>query len=361
VTLRVLLATVLSSLLATAARAEPTRDFTIAIFGDTQKMVRAVEGPPFVFPAIERQRLRRFAAMVDWVLDHRKAENIELVLHVGDAINAGIEGPATPRSDEEWRRFDSEWKRLDRAVPYLIARGNHDDPEGFARHYGKARFEKLAARFEDLDYLGSSAAEDAHALRLDLGGQPTLLLSVSCNPPPEELAFVRAQLAANAGLPAILVSHILTAAPGIHVRSTSASNPWCSKNAPGADLWSEIVLAHPGQVVLTASGHVVQRTIAESASKVVEEVQGTRVLDTYQNFQAFSDTPGGYYLTLVRVRPARGTVEVETISPIAREGDPEFPRRLVVEGRTHLPPTLFPFARQKPAPAGPQPTEKTPD
>jgi hypothetical protein len=305
-------------------------------------------------PGIERQRLRRFAAMIDWVLDHRKAEHIELVLHVGDAINAGIEGPETPQSAEEWRRFDSQWKRLDRAVPYLIARGNHDDPGGFARHYGKARFEELAARFEPLEYLGSTAAQDGHALRLDLGGQPTLLLSVSCNPPPEELEFVRAQLAANAELPAILVSHIITAAPGIHVRSTSASNPWCSKNPPGADLWREIVLAHPGQVVLTASGHIVQGGgPAMNASKAIEDVQGTRVLDTYENFQAFSDSPGGYYLTLVRVRPAAGTVEVETFSPVARDGDPEAPRRLVVEGRTHLAPTLFRFARQRPEPAEP--------
>ncbi len=348
-TSRALLAAVLlSGLLAPVAGAEPTRDFTIAIFGDTQKMVRAVEGPPFGFPPIERTRLRRFGAMVDWVVDHRKSDGIELVLHLGDVINAGIDGPATPRSDEEWRRFDSQWKRLDRAVPYLIARGNHDDPEGFARHYGKARYEKLAERFEGLDYLGSSAAEDAHALRLDLGGQPTLLLSVSCNPPPEELAFVRGQLAANAELPAVLVTHILTAGPGIHLRSTSASNPWCSKNAPAADLWSEIVAAHAGQIVLTASGHVVQQGLARNASKRIEEVQGARILDTYQNFQAFSDTPGGYYLTLVRVRAGAGTVEVETFSPIARRGDAEFPPLPRVEGRTYLAPTLFPFVRQRP-------------
>ena len=335
-------------LAASSAAAEPVRDFTIAIFGDTQKMVRAVEGPPFSFPEIERQRLRRFGAMVDWVIDHRKAEKIELVLHVGDAINAGVEGPETPRSAEEWRRFDSQWKRLDRAVPYLIARGNHDDPSGFARHYGKARYQQLAERFAALDYLGSTAAEDGHALRLDLGGQPTLLLSVSCNPPPEELDFVRRQLAANAELPAILLSHILTAAPGLHIRSTSKSDPWCSRNPPGADLWREIVLAHPGQVVLTASGHVVQSGLAQNASKRIEDVGGTRVLDTYQNFQAFSDTPGGYYLTLVRVRPVQGTVEVETLSPVAWERDPEFPRRLVVEGRSTLAPTLFSFARQQP-------------
>jgi hypothetical protein len=346
VSFRASLAALLLLALAPPASADPTRDFTIAIFGDTQKMVRAVEGPPFQFPAIERQRLRRFAAMVDWVIDHRKAENIELVLHVGDAINAGIEGPETPRSAEEWRRFDSVWKRFDRVVPYLIARGNHDDRGGFAQHYGKARLARLDARFEALEYLGSSAAEDGHALRLELGGQPTLLLSVSCNPPPEELAFARAQLAANAGLPAILVTHILTAGPGIHLRSISGTNPWCSGNPPGADLWQELVVAHPGQILITASGHVVQPTLAQNASKTVEEVGGAQVLDTYENFQAYSDNPGGYYLTLVRVRPGPGTVEVETFSPVAREGDPQFPRRLAVEGRTYLPPTPFRFSRK---------------
>jgi len=210
-----------AGLIAAPARAEPARDFTIAIFGDTQKMVRAVEGPPFTFPLIERNRVRRFAAMIDWVLAQRRARNIELVLHVGDAINAGVDGPETPRSAEEWARFDAQWRRLDGVVPYLIARGNHDDPTGFVRYYGRERFARLAERFDDLEYLGSAPAQDGHVLQLDLGGQPALIVSVSCNPPAEELAFVHEQLRAHAGLPAILVTHILTAGPGVHLRSTS--------------------------------------------------------------------------------------------------------------------------------------------
>ena len=46
------------------------------------------------------------------------------------------------------------------------------------------------------------------------------------------------------------------------------------------------------------------------------------------NFQAFSDTPAGYYLTLVHVRPGQGSVEVETFSPVASPRDREFPRDL---------------------------------
>jgi hypothetical protein len=336
-----------------AAHAEPTRDFTIAIFGDTQKMVRAGEGPPFRLPPIERQRMQRFAAMIDWVVEHREKENIELVLHVGDVINAGVEGPETPRSAEEWARFDSQWKRLERVVPYLIARGNHDDPTGFARYYGKQRFERLAERFDDLDYLGGAPAQDAHALRVDLGGQPTLVLSVSCNPPPEELAFVHDQLNGNPELPAVLVTHIMTAAPGVHLRSESKSDPWCSARKPGADLWQALVLTHPGQVILTASGHFVNRSLAENAAKRLEVAAGRpSVLDTYQNFQAFSDSPAGYYLTLVRVRAAQGTIEVETFSPVARESDREFPWQLRVEGRSYLAPTAFRFAVSAAAPVG---------
>ena len=110
---------------------------------------------------------------------------------------------------------------------------------------------------------------------------------------------------------------------------------------------------HAGQILLTASGHVVNGGgLALNASKQIETLEGgARVLDTYENFQAFSDTLGGYYLTLLRVRPGPGAVEVETFSPVAREGDREFPPRLVVEGRTHLAPTPFRFAA--PAPARP--------
>jgi len=335
--------------LAAALPAAAADDFSIVIFGDTQKMVRSSGPEPR--PG-ERRRVTRFARMIDWVIAEREARRIDLVLHVGDAINAGDLGVETPKSAGEWARFNAEWKRLDGVVPYLIARGNHDDRVEFARHYGAAHFAALAARFDAVVYLGSvEPHQDAHALEVALGGQPTLVLSASCNPPPREMEFLRAQLAAHPELPAVLVTHILTWAPGIHIPSTNKRDPDCSQNQPAPRLWEDLVVPHARQFVLTASGHVVVGDDpAISGSKAVEQIGAEQVLDTFQNFQGFSDEPAGYALTLVQFRPGEGTVSVETIVPL--RDPPAAP--LAREGRTRLGPVPFRFGVQ-PSPSGPVP------
>ena len=353
-----LLCAALVGLGALPARATPHRDFTIVIFGDTQKMVRANGSPPSRVKAIERARLGRFERMIDWILDHREDEGIELVLHVGDAINAGVFGRETAQTREEWARFDRQWKRLDGVVPYLVARGNHDNRAEFARHYGAAHFRALAAGLPGLELLASSEREDAHVLRLDLGGQPTLVMSVSCYPPDDEIELLRRELREHPDLPAVIVSHIITAGPGLHPASTSKSDPDCSGERAPLRVWDDLVVPHAAQVVLTASGHFFDRTPGRSGSKVVEQVGGSRILDTFQNFQPFSDSAAGYALTLVRVQASDGTISVDTYSPVeAGRGEPL--AQLDAQDRMRLAPTPFVFA-VTPSPAGAAPGGEAP-
>ncbi|MBW2413638.1 MAG: metallophosphoesterase [Deltaproteobacteria bacterium] len=63
---------------ASAAAAEPPYR-TVVVFGDTQHLVW--NGRPSDYA--------KFVVMVDWVIANREAENIDFVLHVGDAIQNG--------------------------------------------------------------------------------------------------------------------------------------------------------------------------------------------------------------------------------------------------------------------------------
>ena len=144
---------------------------TVVIFGDTQDLVDGrldPEGDPLrIADPGNAQEYEHFGRMVQWVLDHQESENIDFVLHVGDAIQHGpplpldaacFDGAECLPSEvcncsafdlvpAEWQRFDAQWKRFDSKIPYAIVRGNHDNPgtgdpqhpshrDGFAQHYG---------------------------------------------------------------------------------------------------------------------------------------------------------------------------------------------------------------------------------
>ena len=190
----------------TPAGAHAQADYrTVVIFGDTQTLVN---GDP--------DNSADFAAMIDWVIANKYAENIDFILHVGDIINIGSFLPLPPVcsgqpvetlgqclsapscsppppgcypmdngsgqtdclscsfsmlvSAEEWQRFTAEWSRLEpdpasgwSGIPYAIVRGNHDnvgtdlpsefDIPGYNQYYGEAEMEALEVAFAGSDRL----------------------------------------------------------------------------------------------------------------------------------------------------------------------------------------------------------------
>ncbi len=171
------------------ARPASADDFTIAIFGDTQTYTLGFGLEPVL------------ANMVDFVIDNAEAENIDLVIHVGDLINAGIFDEVTFDTTEQWARFNAELKRLDPELPYAVVRGNHDNTQEFRLHYGSGPFDEFP------HYLATHPGEDddAHAWIVDLGGQDTLVLGISCNPTTAELGWAQGVLDQNPGLPAVVM------------------------------------------------------------------------------------------------------------------------------------------------------------
>ena len=244
------------------AGAASAEDFTIVVVPDTQTYA----ADPALTPVLGR--------MVDHILANKDAQNIDLVLHVGDLVDAGSQDLATATTATQWQRFNSEWKRLDGQVAYAIVRGNHDNTAEFAQHYGEAHFGQLDGGGQPLfpHYLATHQGEggDASAWVANLGGNDALVLGISCSPTNAEIAWAQGLLDTHPDLPAIVLSHIVTARFGLHPFSRT-SHPACA-GGPNLSIWNTLVAPNAPQVFMTASGHFLSEHGYKALRGVGEEV-----------------------------------------------------------------------------------------
>lgn len=80
--------------------------WTIAVIPDTQYYVRSADDAPL------------FTEVTEWLAENRDEYNIELVLHMGDIVDAN--------TDVQWERAKESLQVLDGKLPYVLAVGNHD-------------------------------------------------------------------------------------------------------------------------------------------------------------------------------------------------------------------------------------------
>src|SRR5688572_31714205 len=121
-------ALVCCALLIAAAHAQ-TDDFTIVVLPDTQHYSK-------VYPHI-------FRAQTEWIARSASAENIQLVVGVGDIVDDGSDVA-------QWQNADAAVTVLDRAgIPYVLPLGNHDYDDrqpanrrasGFNAYFGPSRY-----------------------------------------------------------------------------------------------------------------------------------------------------------------------------------------------------------------------------
>jgi hypothetical protein len=288
-------------------------DFTIVVLGDTQ----TYSDTPALEPVFEN--------MIDYVLAHVVSDDIALVLQVGDVIEQGTGDAVTANTTDEWARFNAQWKRLDNVVPYAVARGNHDNTQEFSLHYGSTPSSAFS------HYLGTHPGEDddAHAWRVDLGGQDALVLGISCNPSAAELGWAQGILDGAPDLPAIVLSHIITSFRGVHLRSASFGGQLACNGNPPASIWEDLVVPNAKQVFMTASGHVIG---APRGFKATRETNRALILDTLQNWQGGASANG--CMTLVRFRTGAQEVGVEAFCTELDGGAGAF---LDAPGETTLP------------------------
>jgi Calcineurin-like phosphoesterase/Carboxypeptidase regulatory-like domain len=290
-----------SFLTGTTAMAQATPgEFTIVALPDTQIYAKS-------YPGI-------FASQTRWIADHKADMNIQLVVGLGDIVDAG--GNTT-----QWQNADAAYRTLDGVVPYMAAIGNHDydanNPAGrtgstknFNTYFGPSRYAGKSY------YAGSYPAgsnENFYGI-VNLGGKPYLVLVLECFPRDAALNWAAGVIKANADKSVIIVTHAFTYADNMRMSKCDSNSSYSfgvGTDNDGEDTWTKLASLYPN-VVMVLSGHVVQGD--GTGRRVDYGVNGNLVNEILADYQSWTNGGNGY-MRVMTFQPALNQVVVRTYSP----------------------------------------------
>jgi len=187
--------------------------------------------------------------MAEWVADNIVAENIQLVVHVGDVSNAQYNSPASFH-----RIVNAAAKNIllpieEAEVPFLIATGNHDMVGGEAE-LPNSRVTYLheefpSSRYENKSYFAGAYKEgdiNNVAYKLAVQGRDYLFICVEMNPRTEVETWANTLLTANPNAVGIIVTHSYFLVDGQTV------------DADMEGFRSRVIAKHPN-IKMTVMGH----------------------------------------------------------------------------------------------------------
>ncbi len=255
------------------------------------------------------------AAQTQWIADHKTDMNIQLVVGLGDIVDAG-------GRIYQWQNADAAYRTLDGAgVPYVAAIGNHDydanNPAGrttytknFNSYFGPARYVGKSY------YMGSYPAgsnENFYSV-LQLGGRQYLVLVLEVFPRDEALNWAAGVLAANTDKRVIVVTHAYTYYDNMRMSKCDSNSSYSfgvGQDNDGEDVWNKLVSKY-ANVELVLSGHVVQGDGTGRRTDI--GANGNLVNEILSDYQSWANGGNGY-LRLITVDPVAGQISVKTYSP----------------------------------------------
>ena len=288
------------SLLAMAAYAQSPGEFTIAALPDTQIYAKS-------YPHI-------FTAETQWIANHAKQMNIQLVAGLGDIVDGGGEG-------YQWQNADLAYRLLDGKVPYVAAIGNHDydknNPSGRT-----AYATNFNAYFGPQRYAGTSwykgqypkGSNESFYSIVTLGGTQYLVLVLEVFPRNSALNWATAVIKSHSSLPAIVVTHAYTYADSTRMDrcdGNSAASFAVAQDNDGEQIWEKFASRYTN-IKLVLSGHVVQGD--GTGHRTDLGVNGNLVNEMLSDYQTWPNGGNGY-IRLITVKPALNQVSVRTYSP----------------------------------------------
>lgn len=301
------------------------KSWTIAVIPDTQYYVRSAKDAPL------------FTEMTEWLAKNRKKYNIQMVLHVGDIVDAN--------NQEQWERAKDSLEKLDGKLPYVLAVGNHDlgknssDRSTMLNEYFKISDNRLnkemfGGAFEE-GKLENAWYQFGH------GGRNYIIFSLEFGPRKEVVEWAECVAKQHADKSFILVTHdfidqesTLFSDDGMARRTTEKT-----KNSPygygigkdknvhsGEDLWDAFVSKHSNfELVLNGHYKPYARVSADSNEvKWLNELAVSRRQDEYPDGRMvhqmlfngqWAPRGGDGWFRLLEFLPDGKTLNVWTISP----------------------------------------------
>jgi hypothetical protein len=255
-----------------------------------------------------------FAKQVDFIVRNPP----DLVVIMGDCTDDG--------SEASWSVFAQQIAKLTAAgIAWMLILGNHDYASTVgAPGVNPSRTTRLN------DYVPASPgivckdaghAENAYRL-IEMGGRECLVLCLEWSPRDATVAWANAVLDAQAGKPAIVVTHAYLFGDGTRfdqvaygtegqLGSPHSASMLTTPNEgihDGQELWDALISQH-SDVVLVMSGHV-----DVAARRVDVREDGTRCLQVLTDYQS-EPWYGGGWLTEYDLDFANRIATARTVSP----------------------------------------------
>jgi hypothetical protein len=228
--------------------------------------------------------------------------NCDAVVWVGDLSASGTDFDDDDDDRIEWERVTAAAVSvMDAGVPLLPVRGNHDSYYRWALSFGDANgdprpglpgsaapadmwearewwighndtgcYDNIDMNNDGRDSSGGSSAphqcDDTMAIRVHLKGVPFLMIGISCNPDPNELAWVEDLITNRFPDDVVIVgTHIGTYPRGSDLGDPGArpDSSWGEVSCSGEtmalgytpNVWSDIIQPHASRILAFFSGH----------------------------------------------------------------------------------------------------------
>jgi hypothetical protein len=276
------------------AVAQNTGDFAIVVLPDTQNYSQ-------YYPQI-------FDAQTQWIANNAAAQNIQLVIGVGDIVNVGTD-------TVQWANATHSVGILDQAgVPYAFAIGNHDydtlpptsrSATNFNQYFGPSRY--ASASYYGASNFPSGSNENFYET-FNWQGNKYLVLVLEFVPRDTALAWAKSVLDGNLDKEVIVVTHSYLYSDNTTVDECDTADMIGDNN--GAKLWASLLGQYPN-ISLVLSGHVTNKFNAQRSDVAAG---GNFVHQIFANWQTWTNGGNGY-LRIMQFSPQSNSITVTTYSP----------------------------------------------
>lgn len=269
-------------------------DFTVVVLPDPQNYSQYNPGI--------------FDAQTQWIAANAVAQNIQVVLDVGDTIGNAMDST-------EWQNANQSIAILDQSeVPYAIAIGNHDYDTSpptnrqatyFNQYFGPSRY--LGKPYYGPSSFPASSNENFYET-FSWGGKAYLILMLEFVPRSSAVAWAKSVLSANSDKEVIVVTHSYLYSDGTTVDQCDTADMVGDEN--GAILWSDLI-SQFSNISVVVSGHITNKFTARRSDV---GINGNFIHQIFANWQDSTNSGNGY-LRIMQFSPSTNTIRVRTYSP----------------------------------------------
>jgi len=243
-----------------------------------------------------------FTAQTQWIVDHRKALNIQMVVHEGDIVQRN--------SALEWERADASMSLLiDADIPLTMAPGDHDHVGQRADGSTDLFYQTFPeSRFNDDPWWGGDYNDNTnHFVLLTIARDDYLFLGLDFCPSVDELEWAHGVLSTHADRKAIVTTHALLDDNGRYY----GTNDCGRYQGDTSYIWEQLLSIHDSvQLVLCGHMHLndgeYHRTVINRNGVPVHQV-----LADYQ----MREQGGAGRLRIMTFDTWRDEIRVQTYSP----------------------------------------------